>query len=207
MIAAQLNPTGEINGVLIDQLLEPVKGDSPCGEWLKLESSYDEIRDARANDDPNLPFGDLPNDLMVANWSRVTELTIDLLQSRTKDLQLAIWLLESQIYLNGFSGISPSIQMIVRLMHTYWEDLHPLMVEGDIEYRTHLFNWMNEKLQPPVCRVDTTKSPGDRQYCWADWQRAVAMESLSNAQRPMDTRQWVKPSDIQGQVNATPIEN
>src|SRR4051812_43072758 len=85
-------------------LLAPISPEMPAGENLRYEELYDRIRNAR-REDPDLPMGVWETDLKRADWSLVEALCTEALEQRTKDLQIAIWLLEARIVLHGFSGV------------------------------------------------------------------------------------------------------
>ena len=159
-------------------LLEPIGPDDPCGKWLKLDAVYDEIQKARVADDPNLPMGDWTHDLKTADWDFVSKRVRDSLKDRTKDLQLAMWLLEAEIYLKGFSAVAPCIILIAEMTDRFWEEVYPRMQDGDIEYRTNLFSWMNDKLQPALRQVLITATSSGQNYSWNDLEKSHLHQSL-----------------------------
>ena len=162
----------------LNLLLEPIDPDDPCGKWLKLDSVYDEIQKARIADDPNLPMGDWTHDLKTADWDLVSKRVRASLKDRTKDLQLAIWLLEAEIYLKGFSAVAPCIMLIAEMTDRFWEEVYPRMQDGDIEYRTNLFSWMNDKLQPALRQVLITATSSGQNYSWNDLEKSHLHQSL-----------------------------
>ena len=72
-------------------LLAPVPGASAAGANLRYEPLYDQIKEARREDD-DLPQGDWQSTRKTADWPLVIRLTTDALAKRSKDLQLAAWL-------------------------------------------------------------------------------------------------------------------
>ena len=79
----------------ISHLLEPIPGDDICGTDLSFSSAFDEIREARRQDDLTLAQGDWEADLKTAEWPRVRELCEDILSRRSKDMQVAAWYTEA----------------------------------------------------------------------------------------------------------------
>jgi type VI secretion system protein ImpA len=130
----------------VSDFLAPISDESPCGPWLKQDEVYKRIQIARQSDDPLLPQGDWKIDLKKPNWEEVFEIASGALQSESKDLQLAIWMLESQIHISGFRRVGPIFILIAELMSMYWDEVHPVLEDDDIEYRTNLFNWVNDKI-------------------------------------------------------------
>ena len=128
---------------------------------------------ARAADDASLPLGVWDRDLKQSDWGLVGELCADQLLTKTKDIQLCLWMLESDVYENGVRGFAPHLLLLAELIDQYWEDIHPLMLDGDIEYRTNLFAWMSAKL-PDALRTVQISSPATLDAVqWGDYERAM----------------------------------
>lgn len=166
----------EYSGKSIEDLLQPISTEHPSGESLKSNGVYSAIKQARRADDPNLPMGEWQHDLKIADWDKVEEIALSALSDKTKDLQIAIWLLEAQINKHGFAGIAPAMTLISALSEKFWQNIHPQIVDGDIEYRTNLVAWVNEKLQPSLRQIPITDTRNDTQYSWANWELALQIE-------------------------------
>src|ERR1044072_7546514 len=86
-------------------LLDPISAEKPAGEDLRWTPEWDRIKEARRADD-DLDSGQwAKKERKSADWRQVRELTTEALVKRTKDLQLAMWLTEANIKLDGFSGL------------------------------------------------------------------------------------------------------
>lgn len=194
-------------GVPIESLMNQIESDAPSGTNLKHNGVYSAIKAARSADDPSLPMGQWEHDLNMADWDEVTNIALQAISEKSKDLQLAIWLLEAQINKKGFPAIGPCIHFIHQLCVQFWDSMYPEVEDGDIEYRTNLIVWLNEKLQPVVKQLPVTIARGDILYSWADWELATQYEQL-----PPDAKKGLNPEDIlQTQtivsaIIATPIE-
>ena len=79
----------------IDLLLTPITPDNPCGADLAFAPEVDEIARARLADDPSLEQGAWVTALKEADWKFVGKRCAALLETRSKDLQLAVWLAEA----------------------------------------------------------------------------------------------------------------
>lgn len=130
----------------IEPLLEPIPGQDPCGVSVRYEGCYDEIQEARRADDMSLPRDIWQKNMKVADWRVVERVCVDALTSKSKDLQLAAWLLESRTVRCGFSGAEDGMRLLLRLCERYWESAFPKLDEDDPDYRAAPFNWINEKL-------------------------------------------------------------
>jgi len=164
----------------LDKLLAPISIERPSGEWLRYAGTYDAIEDARREDDTNLPRGVWQHDLKRADWAKVATLCQEALETRTKDLQLAVWLLEAWIHLHGFSGVEEGLKLLSGLSESFWDDLHPQIDEGDLESRTAPLRWMNEKLPEKLRRIPITRpETGESSYSFADWDGALHLANLA----------------------------
>ena len=167
----------------LDRLLAPISPEHPAGESLRYAGVYDYIQEARREDDPTLPRGIWKSSLKRADWSGVMVAAMDALETRSKDLQLAVWLLEAWIHLHGVAGVVRGLELLRGLCEVYWEEVHPLPEGGDLEYRLSPLYWMNEKLslvlrQLPVTRPEGEETPS---YSLLDWENALRLENLQRA--------------------------
>ncbi len=156
----------------LEALLAPVSEQAPAGASLRGSAVYGEIREARREDDASLPQGAWQYELKRADWARVTALAGDSLARQSKDLHLAVWLLEAQINLRGFHALAPCLTLLEQLCEGYWDSLWPRPEDGDLEYRGNLFRWLNDKLPPLLRQVPLTHSGRPRELGWGDWELA-----------------------------------
>ena len=70
-----------------------------------------------------------------ANWSQLATLCIQALSEQSKDLEVAAWLVEAMLRLNGFAGMASAFQLMNGLIEQYWQTLYPLPDEEGIETR------------------------------------------------------------------------
>lgn len=191
-------------GLAFEQLLVPISDAKPSGDSLKSNGVYSAIKQARSADDPNLPMGVWQHDLKVADWDEVSTLAVTALQSKTKDLQLMVWLLEAQIHKFGFNGIAPAVHLMSEITDNFWSDMYPHIDDGDLEYRTNLIAWLNDKLQPTIRQLPITQTRAERQFIWAEWEIAVNIEMRTKVQT--QSKDYVDTRQISQAIAATPIE-
>ena len=122
---------------LREDLLTPIAGDNPSGVDLYYDKVFDQIKEARREDDESLPEGDMVlSQKKKADHRAVIKLAGDALAARSKDLRLAGWLAESQLRVEGFKVLAPSIELLLALQQTFWPTLYPLIEDGgDLELR------------------------------------------------------------------------
>ncbi len=164
-------------GVSLAALLAPIEEEQRAGVNVRSNGVFHAIQSARRADDPTLPMGQWEHDLKQADWDEVVAVATQALQEKTKDLQLAVWLLEAQIHRWGLAGIAPTVLLIQQLCEEFWEELYPPVREGDLEYRVNIFRWVNEKLLTPIKLIPLTRC--DRKnYGWSDWEVAQRNDQL-----------------------------
>lgn len=158
----------------LDRLTAPIAGENPCGEWLRYEGTYDRIREARREDDPGLPQGVWQTELKRADWGAVEFLCSTALAERTKDLQLAAWLLEAWIQLDGFEGAARGLELVGRLCAEFWDGMYPNLSE-ELDARLAPIRWINERLSRRLrlLRVTQPEMSGIAAYSLADWEQAM----------------------------------
>jgi len=190
-------------GVSLDALVDPIDVAMPAGKSVRGNGVYNAIEQARRQDDPTLPLGAWERDLKRADWDKVSAVALDALLHKSKDLQLAGWLLEAQINKTGFAGIAACMMLMKMLCERYWDDLHPQAEDGDLEYRANILQWINEKLLPPLRMVPLTAAGRERDYSWADWEQARRNEQLRAAARDNQQLEGVTISEMMAAIAAT----
>jgi len=184
-----------------DRLLAPISEESPCGQSLRYEGTYDEVREARREDDPKLPQGVWQTELKYADWQHVEAICTAALESKSKDLQIAAWLLEAWIQLDDFAGAARGLELIRRLCVEDWERLYPEL-QQDPGPRQAVFQWIDEKLSRRL-RMTALTHPeieGIPAYTLADWD--VAMRNPEAAGR----ESVITVSKFEQSANLTPYD-
>ncbi|MFT4113338.1 type VI secretion system protein TssA [Silvibacterium sp.] len=177
-------------------LLEPIPGERPCGEWLRYEGVYEQVREARREDDAALPQGVWQSELKRADWPAVEALCAGALQSRSKDLYLAAWLLEAWVQLDGFAGALRGLELVHGLCAAFWDSIYPALSD-DLDARLAPIQWINDKLPRRLRLVPLTR-PGMENiasYSLTDWDAALRNPSGSAA-RPGVTLAAIQQSAV-----------
>ena len=161
--------------------LEPIPGDNPAGESLRYEGTYDNIQEARKEEPAELPQGIWERELKKANWEQVLGQCLAVLENRSKDIQIAAWLVEALICLHGFSGFKEGLKLLLPLTQKFWDDAYPEIEEDDLAGRVAPIIWMNEKVSFKLKFVPITspRSMDSQPYSYADWESANLLEKLA----------------------------
>lgn len=136
----------------IEEFLLPISDDAPAGEDVRYEVVYDEIRDARESD-PDLPQGEWETERRVADFKAVAKMAGEVLRTRSKDLQIAAWLMEAWVDREGFAGLQAGLALQKELLERFWDDVYPEIDEGDLEFRAAPLEWIAGYLGPRLREV------------------------------------------------------
>ncbi|MDU9389025.1 type VI secretion system protein TssA [Pseudomonas japonica] len=127
----------------VSQLLEPIPGELPCGKSMRYDAVFDRLEDLRREDDTSLPTGVWStSEVKRADWAGVERLATQVLQERSKELMIAIWLGEAWLHREGFKGITDALALIGGLCERFPDDLHPQPEDGDLAWRAAPLAWM-----------------------------------------------------------------
>ena len=121
---------------LRDDLLTPIPGPDPAGPNLMYDPVFDQIREARREDDETLPTGDWKRTPKKADYLQVIKLAGEALAKRSKDIALAGLLIEAHLKREGTHVLAASLRLLRELQETFWATLHPEMEDGDLELRS-----------------------------------------------------------------------
>jgi type VI secretion system protein ImpA len=155
-------------------LLAPIPGDNPAGESLFYADTYDVIKEARRADDA-LEQGEWQRDIKTADWPAVIALTTEALATRSKDLQLASWLLEALVQQHYFAGLRDGLRLLQGLHAHFWEGLYPEVEDGDLEAREVVLECLNRVLPFAIRHTPVTQGEG---YTWWHWQESRQVDNL-----------------------------
>ena len=163
------------------RLLAPVSAQRPEGAALDDDPVHQKLSDLRREDDPRLPQGVWARDLKVADWAGIIKLAGDTLANRSKDLQVAVRLVEALTVRHGCAGLAAGLSLLTGLVERYWENAHPTPSGRDLSARLAPFEWLEAKLPQRLSLLPASDPPAERgQRCsFADLQMAVHLERVA----------------------------
>lgn len=126
-------------------LLNPIPGDNPSGANLRWDPIYDQIKEARRQDDTG-PQGEWQRERKVSDWRVVADLASKAIAERSKDLQLAVWLTEAALIREKLAGLEQGLGLLRGLIEQFWDTFYPEIEDGDLEPRLVLLGWVGERL-------------------------------------------------------------
>lgn len=140
------------NQEAINAILAPLK-EGAAGVYLRYDPIYDQIREARTEDDHRLSRGVWQMELKKSDHATVENLCINALTEKTKDLQIAAWLADSWTLLHGLEGLFDGTQLIHQFIKTYYDTMYPL----DEEHRLRLFEWIDNEFRMRLYTLPLTQ--------------------------------------------------
>ncbi len=165
----------------LECLLQPIPGPLPCGPSLLDGDEYDVIREARRADEASQPRGDWEQELKKPDWPQVASLCEQVLATQSKDLQIAAWLGEAWIALDGMAGGTRAAALMERLCQRYWQDIHPLPRDGDHDFRSAPLEWADRYWsQALLLHVPLA---GGHALTLAQWEAAMASDNEERKQK------------------------
>ncbi len=179
---------------LFDGLLEPVPGPLPAGESLRWGPIHAAIEEARREEDEDLPQGVWRRDVKRADWDQVVELCREALALKSKDLQVACWLVDGAIRLHGPAAGAGALDFLATLVATWWDELYPAH-DGDVDSpRFAPLIWLDGALAQwlaayPIATAET--EDGVTALSWSDHAAACRREAAGRAGKPAKAgRSW-----------------
>jgi type VI secretion system protein ImpA len=130
-------------------LLTPIAGDNPSGANLRYDPVIDKIKEAR-REDVDAPQGAWKTAVKTADYGQVIKLASEVIATRSKDLQVAVWLVEAHVRREGLPVVGSCFKFIYDLLEQFWDTLYPEMEDGDAELRAGPLEWLGQKLDLPV---------------------------------------------------------
>jgi len=122
-------------------LLAPIAGDMPQGTDLRADSSpqslYYRLRDARAEAraaERAMESDDAASGL-PPQWRTIRGLAIEAIGGHSKDIEIAAWLTEALLRVDGLPGFTAGVRLMHGLVEGFWDDLFPLPDEDGIATR------------------------------------------------------------------------
>ncbi|MDA7746078.1 type VI secretion system protein TssA [Psychromonas sp.] len=176
----------------ISTLLDPIDGDTPVGNDLRLDpayiTDYSQIKDARraARDAERNNMFDGDNSEALEHWHKIFTLAPKVLAEQTKDLEIACWLTEALVRKAGFQGLKDGFSLIRQLLETYWESgIYPTPDEDGIETRVAPIAGLNGEgadgvLLSPIRNSEITEDGSMEAYNFAQYKQALDISRISD---------------------------
>jgi len=113
----------------VEELLQEVSPDAPCGEDLEYDPEFGEMTRA-AEGKPEQQMGDSVVPAEDPDWRDVRDKALSIF-SRTRDLRAGVLLARALLAVEGFGGLSDGLELIKGLIERHWDHVHPQLDPDD----------------------------------------------------------------------------
>ncbi len=175
------------------RLLLPVQGPVAAGVDLRSDSSpnslYYLIKDARsaarAAERQIVMDEDEPS--AKPDWRPVLEHAKKALAEKTKDLEIAAYLIEALVRLHGFDGLRDGFRLASGLVEQFWDGLYPLPDEDGLATRVAPITSLNGDdaegtLIAPIALVPLTEGSSVGPFALYHYQQAQSLGQIQDEQ-------------------------
>jgi type VI secretion system protein ImpA len=156
---------------------DPRQDFSPSSPFLRMKDARAEARRIERSIDMD-GEGPSPN----PSWQIVLDAGKEILSSNGKDLEVAAWMVESLVRLEGFAGLLYGLNLCQGLIDRYWEVVYPLPDEDGLSVRLSPFAGLNGQSEDSPLIQCIRKLPITGHYAtYSYWQYKKALETGNNA--------------------------
>lgn len=192
---------------LPDNLLNPIPGENPSGEDLRYAPTYDQIKEARREEEES-EQGEWKHEIKKADYPLVVKLASEAIATRSKDLQLAAWLTDALLRTEGSGGLKQGLELLRGLVGTFWETLYPQLEDGDAELRATPLEWVGSSLVLALEMAPVNKAG----HGWLDYteSRKIGYEEQADTEEKKAARTKaleqgkIAPEDFDKSFDETP---
>ena len=174
----------------IEALTAPISEDNPVGPDPRDDpaptSLYQQIKIARdaARNAERMALGDDEADSTLApEWRTIAALAPRLLAEESKDLEVAIFLLEALVRESGFAGARDGLRVIRELVDRYHETMHPVEEYTGKTTDIELLNNLNGLLPQPIQRLPITEGASIEPFATWQYQQANQVALVADADK------------------------
>jgi type VI secretion system protein ImpA len=187
-------------GFDLEALLAPLPGEAPAGvdlrEDFSPQSPYYRLRDARAEARAAERAQDAPDSeqagqdaAVPSQWRTVRELATKVLAAQSKDLEIAAWLTEALVRLDGLRGLAAGAKLIGGLAEAFWDsNLYPLPDEDGIATRVAPIAGLNGlsgdgTLMQPLRKIVLWRRPDGSPFGFWQYEQSAELATIVDPAR------------------------
>jgi type VI secretion system ImpA family protein len=168
--------------MLDHDILAPFSNDSPAGEYLRFETTFDDIKQLRRGLTERLAASGYSHDILEVHTDIIARIGL-LLETRTKDIVLVLWLVESVTVFHRFEGLVFGSELLKCFVERYWQIAYP---NGDDEdLKSNAIQWFDHDFSKTLGFTALLRTPGQG----AKFYSKSVIEDLTKQARFWDKQQ------------------
>lgn len=177
----------------LDLILAPISESTPAGINLRSDVSptsiYYRLKDARSGARAAERRADAEGGMsgLAPEWQTILTLAPKALVEKSKDLEVAAWLIEGLVRSQGFAGLRDGLRLARGLVERYWDSFFSLEDEDGLATRLAPIAGLNGQgnegtLMQPLRKVLVTVQLEDTAFAIYHYDQARALSNLSDAE-------------------------
>lgn len=129
---------------------EPIPGDKPTGNDCRYEESFETLQ-------AEIDKMSSPTASGNVDWSKIVELSSNILLEQSKDLTVAGYLAVGLVQTRKLDGLDEGVRILKDLVDNYWDKLYPS--KKRMRGRAGALEWWVEKTQEALGKFDPKPIP------------------------------------------------
>jgi type VI secretion system protein ImpA len=130
----------------IENLLQAIPGEKPCGPDLGYDPLFDEL-EAITKGKPEVEMGSVVKPAEPPEWKPLRDKSLQFLQ-KSRHLRVAVWYCCSLLKLEGIPGFRDGLQLVRGLVESFWGSVHPMLDPEDKNDPTTRLNILSALTAP-----------------------------------------------------------
>lgn len=129
----------------------PISEDAPCGESVRYEPEFEQLEGELSK------LESLKGE--PVDWQTVVQLSSEILESKSKDLLVAVYLAQGLLQTEGYRGLAAGLQILSDMVDKYWDTMFPAVKR--LRARKVAMEWLAEKASRYIEEKPPADSEGD----------------------------------------------
>jgi type VI secretion system protein ImpA len=177
----------------LEALLKPISDDAPSGENVR-NLAYDEVKALRTTESADSMVGTLrAGEFKTAQWDKVITVCVRELTTRTKDLQLGVWLAEAVTRVHGMPGLAAALEFLIGLNEKFWPSYYSGVAvaegktateDGGLDMRAGRFAELDKLLRIAIENTKMTTKVDNETHAFWEWKQIQILYSNASRAKP-----------------------
>lgn len=127
----------ELENISANIGLRPVSEQQPQGDNVRYDDDFETLEDELARQGALIDRGKV-------NWKKIAELSIRILEKKSKDIKVSCYLTRALYETYGFEGLAQGLEINQAILEKYWDKLYPKKARA----RSNAYEWLTSKIEP-----------------------------------------------------------